>query len=148
MSAIQTSGDYPRNKEIVRLMMKYVGVYIIEPGRVQALITPELMNNHLGSWERGMSVEWAMMEYNCSFFRDGRSRLLRRIRSEYPTVDYQNIDPVIGTIIGEGKATLYATKNSIQYGGHLKHLGGDSSGKILMNILLSSMPRRRSDEVF
>lgn len=37
---------------------------------------------------------------------------LRRMRSDAPTVDYRNVDPFIGTIIADGKATLKELKET------------------------------------
>jgi hypothetical protein len=37
------------------------------------LTTKELINNHCGGWETLVKLEWAVMEYNCSFFQNGKS---------------------------------------------------------------------------
>lgn len=46
------------------------------------------------------------------FFFSERANLdfLRRYRSEAPTVDFKNVDSLIGAIIAEGKATLHELK--------------------------------------
>ncbi len=71
VSAIPKLGDYARNKELVRMMMGYVAIPM-ESGVPLRLSTPELINNHITDWEMGMQLEAAMMEYNCSFFQNGR----------------------------------------------------------------------------
>lgn len=45
-------------------------------------------------------------------FFSGRADLefLRRFRSEAPSVDFQNVDGLIGAIVADGKASLYELK--------------------------------------
>jgi hypothetical protein len=64
-------GEYAEGEKIMLKLMSYVAV---ESGGVQTrLSTKDLINNHLPGFEELMKVEYAMMEKNCSFFRDGRS---------------------------------------------------------------------------
>ena len=64
-------GDYAESEKIMLKLMNYVAV---ENGNVQTrLSTKDLINNHCPGFEELMKVEYAMMEKNCSFFRDGRS---------------------------------------------------------------------------
>ena len=37
------------------------------------LMTRELVDNHAGDWETLVKIEKEMMEYNCSFFKEGRA---------------------------------------------------------------------------
>jgi hypothetical protein len=71
-SALPKIGDYQRNKELVRMMMKYVAIPTADPNRPLILSTPELMNNHIPDWEIGIRLEGEMMAYNCRFFQSGR----------------------------------------------------------------------------
>lgn len=71
LSSIPKLGDYAVNQETMLKLMSYVAMGI-DPVRPLRLSTIELVNNHCGSWETLAKVEMAMLEYNCSFFRDGR----------------------------------------------------------------------------
>lgn len=68
-------GEYKQNEEIMLKLMCYVGIRM-DNGDVLQLRTKELVNNHVPDFETLMRVEWAMMEYNCSFFRNGAASAL------------------------------------------------------------------------
>ncbi|CNI76844.1 Uncharacterised protein [Yersinia pseudotuberculosis] len=63
-------GDYKTNEALMLKLMAYVAVPI-EGGSQIPLTTSALVNNHVPDFETLMKLEWAMMEYNCSFFRNG-----------------------------------------------------------------------------
>lgn len=63
-------GEYKQNEALMLKVMAFVGVRQ-ENGTVLRLTTQELINNHVPEFETLMRLEWAMMEYNCSFFRNG-----------------------------------------------------------------------------
>lgn len=64
-------GDYQVSEETMLKLMNFVAVDI--GGGVQnRLSTIALVNNQVSDWEALAKIEMAMMEYNCSFFRDGR----------------------------------------------------------------------------
>lgn len=69
-SALPKIGDYAVSEETMLKLMSYVGVEI--NGNVQRLNLRTLVDNHVGDWETLAKIEMAMMEYNCSFFRNGR----------------------------------------------------------------------------
>ncbi|OCJ20023.1 hypothetical protein A6U95_15275 [Serratia sp. 14-2641] len=62
-------GDYKTNEALMLKLMAFVAVPT-EAGQLQ-LTTKELVNNHVPDFETLLKLEWAMMEYNCSFFRNG-----------------------------------------------------------------------------
>lgn len=63
-------GDYKVSEETMLLLMKYVErVY---PDRVQELSNKALVDNHIPSWEVLAKLEVLMIDYNCSFFRNGK----------------------------------------------------------------------------
>ena len=70
LSGMPKLGDYKINEETMLKLMGYVAVNLGN-GKI-ALSTPALIDNHTGSWETLCKIEMAMMEYNCSFFQDGR----------------------------------------------------------------------------
>ena len=72
-TALPKVGDYQENERLAAKLLSYVAVPI-EGADPVFLKTRELAANHCGNnWEVMAKVEFAMLEYNCSFFRDGRS---------------------------------------------------------------------------
>lgn len=63
-------GDYAEGEKVMLKLMSYVAVKV-NSAEVR-LTTKDLINNHCGAPEDLMKLEYAMMEKNCSFFRDGR----------------------------------------------------------------------------
>lgn len=84
-SALPKVGDYELNEQTMYLLMKYVAV---RKGDMDVqLTTQSLIDNHVGSFETLLKVEWAMMEYNCSFFQNGRiSNFLEDFAQKLPTL--------------------------------------------------------------
>lgn len=83
VSGLPKIGDYKVNEEIMFKLMSYV--YVDLNGKKISLSTKALINNHTGSWETLARLEVAMIEYNCSFFPDGRlSNFLRDIAQKAP----------------------------------------------------------------
>lgn len=62
-------GDYKTNEVLMLKLMAFVAVPT-DAGPLK-LTTKELVNNHVPDFETLLKLEWAMMEYNCSFFRNG-----------------------------------------------------------------------------
>jgi len=73
LSAMPKLGDYAVNEETMLKLMRYVGVVVTEGAEPQLLTTPALVNNHCDDWETLARVEVAMLEYNCSFFGNGKA---------------------------------------------------------------------------
>ena len=63
-------GEYTANEELMLKMMCYVAIPQ-ESGNL-ALSNKGLVNNHIPDWETLARIEKAMMEYNCSFFAEGK----------------------------------------------------------------------------
>ena len=80
-SAAPKVGDYRLNEELMFKLLCHVGIPM--KGKDPLLLTTRaLVDNHIKDWEMLMKVEWAMMEFNCSFFTAGRmSGLLELILS-------------------------------------------------------------------
>ena len=70
MSALPKVGDYQTNEDIMLKIMCYVGVKINDTNTIMWLKTQDLVDNHISDWETLMRIEWAAMEYNCSFFQN------------------------------------------------------------------------------
>jgi hypothetical protein len=75
LSALPKLGDYKANEEILLKMMSYVAVPMPNGAAPLPLSTSELINNHSGDWETLAKLELALMQYNVSFFFEGRSSI-------------------------------------------------------------------------
>jgi len=62
--------EYKVSEEIMLKLMGYVGVQL-DDGNVIQLTTRALVDNHCGDWETIAKLEWAMLEYNCTFLSKG-----------------------------------------------------------------------------
>ncbi len=71
-SGMPKLGDYKRNEELMLKLMCYVAIDRGTELPPLRLTTQSLVDNHVGDWETLTKLEMAMMEYNCSFFQDGR----------------------------------------------------------------------------
>lgn len=71
ISALPKLGDYKTNESIMFKMLAYVGVRAAN-NQLIMLSTKDLINNHVKSFEDLMQLEWLMVEYNCSFFQNGK----------------------------------------------------------------------------
>lgn len=72
VSAIPKLGDYKVNEEMMLKLMSYVSV-ISDNGTEIALSNRALIDNHVPDWETLAKLEMAMIEYNTSFFANGKS---------------------------------------------------------------------------
>lgn len=85
ISGMPKLGDYKVNEETMLKLMSFVGVPI-DPTRPLRLTSQALIDNHVGNWETLAKIEIAMMEYNCSFFQNGRvSTFLNDIAQKLPS---------------------------------------------------------------
>lgn len=71
LSGLPKIGEYKTNETLMLKLMSFVGVPR-EGADALVLSTKQLVNNHVPDFETLMRIEMAMMEYNCSFFRNGR----------------------------------------------------------------------------
>jgi hypothetical protein len=74
LSALPKLGDYAVNEAIMLKLLSYVGVPNAENPTAPPLMlsTRALVNNHVPDFEALMRLEAAMLEYNCSFFGNGK----------------------------------------------------------------------------
>lgn len=71
LSAMPKLGDYAVNEETMLKLMAFVAVPRTE-GEPLLLSTRALVDNHVPDWETLARIEMAMMEYNVSFFGNGK----------------------------------------------------------------------------
>lgn len=72
LSAMPKLGDYAVNEETMIKLMGFVGVQIDGRAEPLMLTTRALVDNHVPDWETLARIEVAMMEYNVSFFANGK----------------------------------------------------------------------------
>ena len=71
LTALPKIGEYKANEEIMLKLMAHVAV--MQPnGEPLTLGSRALVDNHVPDWETLAKIEFAALERNCSFFRDGR----------------------------------------------------------------------------
>jgi hypothetical protein len=73
LTAMPKVGEYKANEALMLKMMAYAAVPTDDPDRPLALATRALVDNHVPDWETLARIELALINYNCSFFRDGRT---------------------------------------------------------------------------
>lgn len=67
-------GDYKVSEEVMFKMMAYVAVKFDDPAIAPLRLTTEaLINNHVPDWETLSRLELQMIDYNTSFFRNGKA---------------------------------------------------------------------------
>lgn len=71
LSAMPKLGDYEVNEATMLKLMSFVGVPR-DDGSTLRLTTRALVDNHVPDWETLARLEIAMMEYNVSFFGNGK----------------------------------------------------------------------------
>ena len=64
-------GSYALNEELMLKLMGYVAIPMPDGSRLR-LNSRTLIDNHVPDFETLMKIEWAMMQYNCSFFQNGK----------------------------------------------------------------------------
>jgi hypothetical protein len=73
LTAMPKLGDYAVNEETMLKLMAYVAVTPAGSDKPLQLTTRALVDNHVPEWETLARIEVAMMEYNVSFFGNGRA---------------------------------------------------------------------------
>lgn len=63
--------DEKKVEEMIMKLLYFVGVKL-EDGRIVRLETRDLINNHCPSFETIIQLEAQMIDYNTSFFKDGK----------------------------------------------------------------------------
>lgn len=65
-------GEYEQSEETMLKLMAFVGV-ITPTGDTINLTSRALVDNHVEDWETLAKLEWSQLEYNASFFGNGKS---------------------------------------------------------------------------
>lgn len=109
ISNIPKVGEYTQSEEVMLKLMCYVAVKLPED-RSLPLTTRALVDNHVPDWEVLARLEWAMLEYNTSFFGNGlNSNFLESISQKAVAKISGTLTPLLAQLLQTGKP---ATKNS------------------------------------
>lgn len=71
VSNIPKLGEYQASKDVMKLLMSFVAVRVGEDQQEIRLINEALINNHVTDGEQLLRIEYAMLQYNTSFFGQG-----------------------------------------------------------------------------
>jgi hypothetical protein len=71
VSNIPKLGEYQASKDAMLLLMSFVAVEIADRDEPLRLSTEQVVNNHVDDGEQLLRLEFAMLEYNTSFFGQG-----------------------------------------------------------------------------
>lgn len=84
ISAMPKLGEYQVNEDIMLKMINYTWV-IIDENKLIRLSNKALIDNHCTDWEMLAKLEMAMLEYNTSFFANGKiSKVLNNYVEKIP----------------------------------------------------------------
>lgn len=84
VSMVPKIGDYQVNETIMLKMMSYVAK-VDDAGNQIQLKTRALVDNHCADWQVLAKLEMQMLEYNTSFFGNGKvSKLLDKYAKKVP----------------------------------------------------------------
>lgn len=72
LTAMPKLGDYAINEETMLKLMAHVAA-VPKQGDPIFLTTRALVDNHTYDWETLAKLEWGMLEYNTSFFTNGKA---------------------------------------------------------------------------
>lgn len=91
VSNIPKLGEYQASQEVMELLMRYVAVRL-DDGRDLALVNKALINNHVVDGEQLLRIEYAMLQYNTSFFGQGDlSTFLRELIAKHLPLVIQTV---------------------------------------------------------
>ena len=102
MSALPKLGDYKANEEILQKMLGYVAVPMPNGAAPLRLSTREVAENHVKDWELLAKLELALMQYNTSFFFEGRSSVFLKALAD-------KLHPFLSAILTTSLAQLSQT---------------------------------------
>lgn len=73
VSNIPKLGEYQASKDVMKLLMSYVAVQFDDGQNTREirLVNEALINNHIVDGEQLLRIEYAMLQYNTSFFGQG-----------------------------------------------------------------------------
>ena len=113
-SAMPKVGDYKLNEDLSRNMFKFVSV-VRENGTEQALITDNLVNNHVPDFITGIKIEEAMLEHNLGFSVAGKVREFQQAwKTDLPALITKTLTILRQSLQEQDTAPGKSSKPSIQ----------------------------------
>lgn len=95
-------GEYGVSEETMLKLMAFVAVRT--DGGELKLSTRALVDSHVPGWETLAKIEWSMMEYNCSFFQNGKvSTFLEGLSQKFPALITQILTNSLGQLSAKDK---------------------------------------------
>jgi hypothetical protein len=114
VSNIPKLGDYEVSKEVMTLLLSFVGVRV--EGRDEPLLlnTIALINNHVDDAEQLLRLEYAMLEYNTSFFGQGGASnfFAGLLKKHLPLIIQTLMDSLPPSLVRDLRAPLNSEKKS------------------------------------
>lgn len=101
-------GEYQASAESMRLLMSFVAVKIEGRDDLQKLTSATLINNHVADGEQLLRLEFAMLEYNTSFFGKGNTSgfLAGLIKTHLPLIIQTVTDSLPPSLVRDLRAGL------------------------------------------
>ena len=101
-------GEYQASEEAMKLLLSHVAVIIEGRDEPLRLTTPSLINNHVTDGEQLMRLEFAMLEYNTSFFGKGENSgfLAGLIKKHLPLIIQTVTDSLPPSLVRDLRAGL------------------------------------------
>lgn len=110
VSNIPKVGEYTQSEEVMLKLMAFVAIKL-EDGREQLLTTRALVDNHVPDWEVLARLEWAMLEYNTSFFGDGlNSGFFESISQKAVAKISKTLTPLLAQLLQTEKPVTKSSK--------------------------------------
>lgn len=95
VSNIPKLGEYQQSEEIMLKALAFTARLTTDGNRIP-LTTRALVDNHVPDWEVLAKLEWALLEYNCSFFGNGlNSGFLESISRKGVALITQTLIPLL-----------------------------------------------------
>lgn len=110
VSLLPKLGDYDVSEATMLKLMCYVGVRIKDRPEPLMLTTMELVNNHTHDWETLFQIEMGMLDYNASFFGNGKS--LAFFASTVETLKAWILSTLTDLSVASSRTTKQRSKNS------------------------------------
>lgn len=114
VSNIPKLGEYQASKDVMKLLMSFVAVRVGEEGNERdiPLVNEALINNHVTDAESLLRIEYAMLQYNTSFFGQGDlSTFFRELIAKHLPLVIQTVTDSLGAS-SQARRDLSPTPNS------------------------------------
>lgn len=114
VSNIPKLGEYRASEEVMLLLLSHVAVMVEGRAEPLRLSTSQLINNHVDDAEQLLRLEFAMLEYNTSFFGQGGGSnfFAGLIKTHLPLIIQTLMDSLPQSLARDLQAPLNSQKKS------------------------------------